>query len=118
MVFCRNVATLLWRTLYLQAGCRHYGATTVELLTVALLFFFATGFSYKKPEPLEAPMPLPLENVSFNPVPAVVYGPSTGYTDSLMKPVIDAVTKPRQQGTSGGERGLKLWSTQRREDDC
>ncbi|KAH9367135.1 hypothetical protein HPB48_010993 [Haemaphysalis longicornis] len=113
MVFCTNVATLVWRTLYLQAVRRHYMYAALELLFVAFVYYGGKA-PYLKPAPLESPMPLPLENVSFDQVTAVVYGPSTGYTDSLMEPVIDMVTQPRQQNTREGKRWPTLWVSQRR----
>ncbi|XP_077491831.1 uncharacterized protein LOC144102427 [Amblyomma americanum] len=84
----KNIASFLWRTIYIQAVRRHYVYTALELLYVALLsrnFYRDTA-----PAPLNAePDERPAEDVLMPHPPALVlFGPNTSYNERLLRSMV------------------------------
>ncbi|KAH7950018.1 hypothetical protein HPB49_018594 [Dermacentor silvarum] len=85
----RNVATFLWRTLYVQAMRRHYLSTSFQLLLVICAFSLALH-NRKAPEPLgRKPNGTELDSFLVSQRPThVVFGPNTSYNKRLMEAVV------------------------------
>ncbi|KAK8781327.1 hypothetical protein V5799_017331 [Amblyomma americanum] len=91
----RNVATFLWRTLYVQAICRDYVYTALELASVPLL-----AYVFEPPQAPVVPLGTDAGEVDLMRVLVpeqlpthVVFGPDTSYNLELMTQVDSEIRK-------------------------
>ncbi|XP_077534445.1 phospholipid-transporting ATPase ABCA3-like [Haemaphysalis longicornis] len=75
----RNVGTFLWRTVYIQAVCRHYVYTLLELVVLLAVFYFSVS-SPDTPPPLIEEMGDILNSTDMEPYrpDAIVYVAAKG----------------------------------------